>query len=162
MSIDVNLDSTTLSPSFNFLLLPPFPTSPNASWWIAIADQIILWAKFKVLARFRRDVLLSSLRLLLQSSITRIWLKIIDAILLLPGTPQRPTEATRTLCFNSFMLPEGDGERDGRGSVGGASCPLALVSKTHRVQEKEKENRESKQERKSESLRDILLVRHAI
>lgn len=138
------------------------PTSLNTSWWIAIADQIILWAKFKVLARFRRDVLLlvSSLRLLLQSSITRIWLKIIDAILLLPGTPQRPTEATRTLCFNSFMLPEGDGEREDRGSVGGASCPLALVSKTHRVQEKE--NRESKQERKSESLRDILLVRHAI
>lgn len=46
--------------------------------------------------------------------------------------------------------------------MGGASCPLALVSKTHRVQEKEKDNRESKQERKSESLRDILLVRHAI
>lgn len=150
----------SISPSFNFLLLPPFPTSRNTSWWIAIADQIILWAKFKVLARFRRDVLLSSLRLLLQSSITRIWLKIIDAILLLPGTPQRPTEATRTLCFNSFMLPKGDGERHGRGSVGGASCPLALVSKTHRVEEKE--NRESKQERKSESLRDILLVRHAI
>lgn len=60
------------------------------------------------------------------------------------------------------MLPEGDGEREDRGSVGGASCPLALVSKTHRVQEKEKDNRESKQERKSESLRDILLVRHAI
>lgn len=60
------------------------------------------------------------------------------------------------------MLPEGDEEREDRGSVGGASCPLALVSKTHRVQEKEKENRESKQERKSESLRDILLVRHAI